>query len=83
MEIYFPVPSLIEASRFRLGIFADVGNVFTDVGDFETSELRGSAGLEMNLITGLGGITLSFASPFNDDDEDETEFFQFELGTGF
>ena len=83
VEIYFPVPSLIEASRFRLGIFADVGNVFTDVGDFETSELRGSAGLEMNLITGLGGITLSFASPFNDDDEDETEFFQFELGTGF
>ncbi len=83
VEIYFPVPALVEASRFRLGIFADVGNVFADVDDFETSELRGSAGLEMNLITGLGGITLSFASPFNDDEDDETESFQFELGTSF
>ncbi len=82
VEIYFPVPSLVEASRFRLGLFADVGNVFADVDEFETSELRGSVGLEMNLITGLGGITLSFASPFNDD-EDETEPFQFELGTSF
>ena len=74
---------MAEASRFRLGIFADVGNVFADVDDFETSELRGSAGLEINLITGLGGITLSFASPFNDDEDDETEPFQFELGTSF
>jgi outer membrane protein insertion porin family len=83
VELYFPVPALVEASRFRLGIFADVGNVFAEVDDFETSELRGSAGLEINLITGLGGITLSFASPFNDDEDDETEPFQFELGTSF
>ncbi|MFK8028279.1 MAG: outer membrane protein assembly factor BamA [Gammaproteobacteria bacterium] len=83
VEIYFPIPALVEASRFRLGIFADVGNVFAEYDDFETSELRGSAGLEINLITGLGGITLSFASPFNDDEDDETEPFQFELGTSF
>ena len=83
VEIYFPIPSLVEASRFRLGVFADIGNVFAEYDDFETSELRGSAGLEINLITGLGGITLSFASPFNDDEDDETEPFQFELGTSF
>ncbi len=83
VELYFPVPALIEASRFRLGIFADVGNAFAEYDDFETSELRGSAGLEMNLITGLGGITVSFASPFNDGKDDETEVFQFELGTSF
>ena len=83
IELYFPVPALIEASRFRLGIFADVGNVFADYDDFEASELRASAGFEINLITGLGGVTLSFASPFNDDEDDETEPFQFELGTSF
>lgn len=83
VEIYFPIPSLVEATRFRLGLFADIGNVFAEFDDFETSELRGSAGLEINLITGLGGITLSFASPFNDDEDDETEPFQFELGTSF
>ncbi|MFK7794430.1 MAG: outer membrane protein assembly factor BamA [Gammaproteobacteria bacterium] len=83
VEIYFPIPSLADPSRFRLGIFADIGNVFEEYDDFETSELRGSAGLEINLITGLGGVTLSFASPFNDDEDDETEPFQFELGTSF
>jgi outer membrane protein insertion porin family len=83
VELYFPIPALVEASRFRLGIFADVGNVFAEYDDFETNELRGSAGFEMNLITGLGGITVSFASPFNDDEDDDTESFQFELGTSF
>jgi outer membrane protein insertion porin family len=83
VELYFPIPALVEASKFRLGIFADVGNVFAEYDDFETSELRGSVGFEINLITGLGGITLSFASPFNDDEDDDTEPFQFQLGTSF
>lgn len=82
-ELYFPIPALAEASRLRFGIFADVGNVYVDVDDFETSELRGSAGFEVNFITGLGGISMSIASPFNDDEDDETEPFQFELGTSF
>ena len=77
VELYFPIPSLYDRNRFRLGIFADVGNVFEDYDDFETSELRGSVGFEVNLITGLGGVTLSLSSPFNDDEDDETEAFQF------
>ena len=83
VELYFPIPAVADPSRFRVGIFADVGNVFEDFDEFESSELRGSAGFEINLITGLGGITLSFASPFNDDEDDETEPFQFEFGTSF
>ena len=57
--------------------------MFEDYDDFETSELRGSVGFEVNLITGLGGVTLSLSSPFNDDEDDETEAFQFEFGTSF
>ena len=83
VEVFFPIPALYDASRFRLGLFADVGNVFADFDDFETSELRGSAGLGVNLITGLGGITLSFSSSFNDGEDDDTEPFQFEFGTSF
>ena len=82
-EIYFHIPALYDPRRLRLGIFSDWGNVFADYDDFETSELRGSVGVEMNLITGLGGITLSLASPFNDDEDDDTETFQFEFGTSF
>ncbi len=82
-EIYFHIPALYDPRRLRFGIFSDWGNVFEDYDDFEYSELRGSVGLEINLITGLGGVTLSFASPFNDDDDDDTEPFQFEFGTSF
>lgn len=82
-EIYFHIPALYDPRRLRLGIFTDWGNVFEEYDDFESSELRGSVGLEMNLITGLGGITLSLASPFNDDEDDDTESFQFEFGTSF
>ena len=83
VEIYFPVPALADPRSLRFGVFADVGNVFEDFDEFESSELRGSLGFEVNLITGLGGVTFSFASPFNDDEEDETEVFQFEFGTSF
>ena len=83
VEVYFPVPQLMDPTRFRLGMFADMGNVFEDVDEFEAAELRGSVGLEVNMITGMGGITFSFSSPFNDEDEDETESFQFEFGTSF
>lgn len=83
VELYFPIPAIADRNTLRFGIFADVGNVFEDFDEFESSELRASAGLEVNFITGLGGVTFSFASPFNDDEEDETEFFQFEFGTSF
>lgn len=83
VQLYFPVPSVMDPTRFRLGVFADAGNVFEDVDEFETSELRGSVGLEVNMLTGMGGITFSFSAPVNDDEEDETESFQFEFGTSF
>lgn len=83
VEVYFPVPQLMDPTRFRMGMFADVGNVFEDVDEFETSELRSSVGLEVNMLTGMGGITFSFSSPLNDEDEDQTESFQFEFGTSF
>ena len=83
LEVYFPLTAIADARTLRLGLFADVGNVYEDFGAFETSELRGSLGAEVNLITGFGGITLSAAAPFNDDEDDETEIFQFEFGTSF
>ena len=82
-EIYFPIPALADARTLRFGVFADIGNVWEDFDAFESSELRASLGVEVNLITGLGGVTVSFAAPFNDDEEDETEVFQFEFGTSF
>ena len=84
-ELLFPPPPLplFSPNSMRLSLFVDAGNVFEEVDDFETGELRASVGLGMNLITGFGGITAVLASPFNDESGDKTESFQFNLGTRF
>lgn len=84
-ELLFPPPPLplFSPSSMRLSLFVDAGNVFEEMNDFETGELRASFGIGMNLITGFGGITAVLASPFNDQSGDETESFQFNLGTRF
>ncbi len=84
-EILFPPPNLlfITKDNARLGLFLDVGNVFTDFDDFDTSELRGSVGIGIQWVTGIGGISAALASPFNDEPDDFTETFQFNLGTSF
>ena len=83
LEVFFPITALADPRTLRFGIFADVGNVFEDFDAFETSELRGAFGAEINLITGFGGVSASAALPINDGDEDETEVFGFEFGTSF
>lgn len=84
-EIIFPPPNLLFVTKdnARLSLFVDVGNVFDDPGDFDTSDLRGSVGLGINWITGIGGVSVALATPFNDESGDDTEKFQFNLGTSF
>ena len=82
-QVLFPIPFLENKNRGRLALFVDAGNVFAEFDDFETSDIRGSAGLGLSWITGLGGISAALAAPFNDQSEDDTETFQFNLGTSF
>ena len=84
-QVLFPPPDLplFSPSSMRLALFVDAGNVFEDVDDFGTGDLRASFGIGMNLITGFGGITAVLASPFNTQSGDDTESFQFNLGTRF
>jgi outer membrane protein insertion porin family len=83
-QIEFPPPFLEDSkNRARLALFVDAGNVFKEYDDFEYSDIRGSYGLGVSWITGLGGISAALASPFNDQADDDTELFQFNLGTSF
>lgn len=82
-QVLFPPPFLENKNRARLALFVDAGNVFEEFDDFDTSEIRGSFGLGVSWITGLGGISAAFASTFNDQPEDDTEAFQFNIGTSF
>ncbi len=84
-EIIFPPPDLVFVTKdnARFSLFVDVGNVFDETSDFDSSDLRGSVGLGINWITGIGGVSAALAAPFNDESGDDTEKFQFNLGTSF
>ena len=67
----------------RLSAFFDAGNVFGPNEDFDLGDLRYSAGIAAVWISPFGALSVSFSSPFNDDEDDETESFQFNLGQSF
>ena len=68
---------------FRLSGFIDVGNVYAEDEDFDAGLLRYSAGLSAIWISPFGPVSISLARPFNEQKDDETEFFQFAVGSTF
>jgi outer membrane protein insertion porin family len=83
-EVIFPFPFLKkELKSVRFSVFADVGNVYADGEGFDAGLLRYSAGVGAIWISPFGGLSISFAQPFNEQDDNETESFQFSLGSTF
>ena len=84
MEVIFPLPFIDKPLKsFRFSTFVDIGNVYDSEQDFDASLLRYSAGLSAIWISPFGPVSLSFAKPFNQQDSDNTEFFQFAVGSSF
>ena len=63
-----------------MSAFIDAGGVFDDV---SLSEMRYSLGIGGLWVSPFGPLSISFAVPLNDDEYDETETFQFGMGTNF
>jgi len=83
-EVIFPIPFIKKKLRsFRLSVFADIGNVYDIDEDFDAGLLRYSAGVGAIWISPFGAMTFSAATPFNEQDSDTTETFQFQLGSTF
>lgn len=80
VEILFPPPLAEQSKSTRLSLFVDVGNVFSDVNDFEASELRASAGVAFVWLSPIGALTFSFGQALNNEPEDELQAFQFAVG---
>lgn len=91
VELIFPLPFVDDNRQFRPAFFIDAGNVFqtqcpsvaTNCFDFSVDDMRYSVGFGMTWLTGLGPMTFSLAVPFQTQDFDEEERFQFELGRTF
>ena len=64
----------------RLAIFVDGGQVFSDAEGIDLGEVRFSAGIGFNWISPVGPLSISYATPLNDEEGDEVEQFQFSVG---
>lgn len=83
IELLFRPPFVEQASNVRLVGFFDAGNAFANIDDFDFSQLRTSAGLGFTWLSPVGALTFALAQALNDEPEDETESFQFSVGTTF
>ena len=85
LELIFPVPFVEEAPRsVRLSAFYDIGNVFLrDKDGFDADELRSSAGISFVWLAPIGPLRFSWAKALDPKDFDDTETFQFSIGSNF
>jgi outer membrane protein insertion porin family len=83
LEVIFPPPFMTETNSVRLSAFFDVGNVFAGIDDFDSNDLRMSVGIGGSWLSPVGPLAVSLAKPFNDQSDDDTQEFQFTLGTQF
>jgi len=88
VQFYLPFPGSQQDRSLRWFAFADGGQVFgTDGFGNDTAidfgQMRYSAGIGLSWISPLGPLQLSFAKPLNSKPGDNTQIFQFQIGTGF
>ena len=80
-ETFFPVPFMEKSDKYRLSVFVDGGGAFED--SFSGDQLRYSAGLGILWVSPFGPLNASIALPLNDGSNDQTEKFQFGMGSSF
>ncbi|HEY1141449.1 MAG TPA: outer membrane protein assembly factor BamA [Lysobacter sp.] len=81
LEMYFP--TLLDTPAARASAFVDFGNVYKDVDSFDAGELRASTGLALMWRSPMGPISISYAFPLRQEDDDELERLQFTFGGTF
>lgn len=80
-ELLWSLPGFERTAR--LGLFFDVGQVYASGDKFDLGELRYSTGVTASWISPIGPLKFSLGAPLNKKNNDESETFQFQLGTTF
>lgn len=83
VELVFPPPFAEDSKTVRMSAFFDIGNVFQDFSSFSGDELRQSVGVSLLWLSPIGPLSFSLARPLNEQVGDQTEAFQFTLGSFF
>jgi len=91
-ELIFPLPMVEDHKSVRTSIFLDGGNVFTDscysvstncTAGVDMGDLRYSLGFSWTWITAIAPLSFNIAKALNAQSGDDTDIFQFQLGTTF
>jgi outer membrane protein insertion porin family len=84
-ELLFPVPGLRGDKSTRMGVFIDAGAVRTNqaIATFDDDSFRFSAGLVGFWISPFGPLKFALAKALNPSDRDQTQAFQFQVGSTF
>jgi len=80
-ETFFPIPFMKKSDQYRLSAFVDGGAAFED--SYNGSDIRYSSGIGFLWISPFGPLSASIAIPLNEGDNDQTEKFQFGMGSSF
>lgn len=83
VEVIFPPPFVEEPGATRLSVFTDFGNVYDTTDSFDVDEFRGSYGVAFVWLSPVGPLTFSLANPYNDQEGDKKQRFQFTIGSIF
>jgi outer membrane protein insertion porin family len=88
-ELFFPLPGLKDDQSLRMSAFIDAGAAFGPrdheglYENFAFGDLRYSAGVAVLWVSPLGPLKFSLAQPLVKKTGDESEMFQFTLGSVF
>lgn len=84
LELFMPMPgSDVEDSAMRLSLFVDSGMVYPYGQDVDLSIVRHTAGIGFHWFSPIGPISFTYATPLNEEPEDELEKTQFSVGIPF
>lgn len=88
-ELLFPLPGSGKDRSVRMSAFMDIGAAFGPYdhlgrySELSFSDLRYSAGIGVTWYSPFGPLKFSLAKPINAKEDDETQVFQFQMGSVF
>lgn len=83
LELILPNPFSETEGSTRLAAFIDMGNVYGAAESVTTDSLRFSTGVALLWLSPVGALRFSYAVPFNTQDGDRLQAFQFTMGSAF
>jgi len=82
-ELLVPLPGMAQDRTIRAFTFFDTGAVWQEREKVDFADLRASIGIGLSWLSPVGPLKLSMGSAVRKEAGDQTQRFQFQIGTGF